>query len=675
MPLSRPSTPRAALVCGPYLSGKSTLFEALLGETDSLKKRPSPDAGFTVADQAPEARTHGVSTETNIATTQYLGQTWTFLDCPGSVELMGETRAAASVADIAVVVAEPGPDKAVLLQAYFSMLDGLGVPHILFINKFDKNEVSARALLAAFQTASARPLVLREIPIREGGRITGHVDLVSERAFHWQEGKPSSLIALPDALHPREDEARSLLFESLADFDDTLLEKLLEDVTPSSDEIYDNLARDLSANLVVPVFFGSALHGNGVHRLMKALRHESPDVTMTAERQGIKAAGGRLVRVFKTVQAGHAGKVSVGRVMRGEITDGDTLDGARPAGLRRMFGQKMIPVHQLAAGDVAGFTKLEDARTGDLLGPDSKVKSETGRTPPLFSLAIKTAKRGDEVKLPDALQKILAEDPTLFSSFDEMTGDHILQGQGEMHLALALERLHNRAGLEVEGAPCKIAYRETIRKPVTKRVRHKKQSGGHGEFGEVELKLTPIARGEGFRFHDEIKGGVVPRQYIPAIKAGILETMKTGAQGFPLVDVEVVLTDGKFHSVDSSELAFRKAAAEAMREALASAGSILLEPVNKVTIIVPGQYIAAVQKVVLAHRGQIFGFSDSTGQSAGEMVGQIGYDGISCQIPAAEMQTLITEIRAKTMGTGTFEASFDHLQELGRKEADALAAP
>jgi len=664
MPVSTPSTPRVAVICGPYLSGKSTLFEALLSEAGALQRRQDGPTGLRIADDSPEARAHGVSTELNIASVDYMGQGWTFLDCPGTVDLMHETRTAATVADIAVVVVEPDAAKSVALGGYLALLDSLDLPHILFINKFDKNEVSARDLLQAFQGVSTRPLVLREIPIREAGEVTGHVDLVSERAFHWQEGQTSRLISLPDAVSGREAEARSLMFESLADFDDDLLEKLLEDVTPSSDEIYSDLTRDLSANLVVPVFFGSASHGNGVRRLMKALRHESPDVRASAARQGVKAGGGALVRVFKTIHAGHAGKVSLGRVMRGTVNEGDLLGGERPAGMMRLFGQKMTPVHKAQSGEVLGFGKLASARTGDLLDGAGKVEAVLGedRPAPLFALAIRASNHADEVKLPDALQKVMAEDPSLSSRFDEATGEHILEGQGEMHLVLALERLKNRAGLSVDSAPARVAYRETIRKAVTKRVRHKKQSGGHGEFGEVELKITPRARGEGFSFGDQIKGGVVPRQYISAIESGVLEAMKKGAQGVQVGDVDVVLTDGKFHSVDSSEMAFRKAATQAMREALGAAGSTLLEPVNAVSIRVPSPSIAAVQKIVLGHRGQIFGFGDG---DAGA-----GWDVITCQLPAAEMQTLITEIRARTTGAGTFESRFDHLQELAGKEAE-----
>ncbi len=662
MVVSHNSSPRTALICGPYQSGKTSLFEAMLSEAGALKRYNLQSSNFVLGDNSEEARSHEMSTEMNIATVDYLGEPWTFLDCPGSIELIHETRCAIGVADIAVVVVEPDSAKAITLATYLKLLDELSVPHIVFINKFDKKNVSLRDLMEAFQGSSAKPLVLREIPIREGENISGHVDLVSERAFHWEESKSSSLITMPESLKEREDDARAKLFEDLADFDDSLLEKLLEDVVPSTDEIYSNLSKDLSANLVVPVFFGSAAHGNGIRRLMKALRHEGADIATTVKRLGIDGDDKEVVKVFKTLHAGHVGKLSVGRVLRGTVSDGDTLNKERPSSINKLVGQKMQVVRQAAAGEVVGFTKLENSKTGDLLTRQGKLKDDgfSAPTTPLYALAIKTENRSDDVKLTDFLKKILEEDPSLSFDFDALSGAQILRGQGEMHLKLCLEKLKNRSGLVIEVEPPSVAYRETIRKKIEKRVRHRKQSGGHGEFGEVHLSVAPRVRGEGFEFLDAIHGGAVPRQYIPAVKSGVADAMTKGPLGYPVVDIEVTLLDGKFHSVDSSEMAFRKAGAQAMREALRDAGPVLLEPINRVTILVPNLYIASIQKIILAHRGQIFGFDAKPGW--------IGWDEVTCQIPESGMQDLIIEIRSVTKGVGTFNTEFDHLQELSSKD-------
>lgn len=650
-----PHTPRTALLCGPYLSGKTSLFEALLAEAGVLQRHGD---GFSLGDSSPEAKAHEMSTEMNVATADYLGEEWTFIDCPGSVELLQDARNAMSVADIAVVVVEPDPDKMVTLAPHLRMLDEAGIPHILFINKFDKRNLSAREMMGAFQGVSDKPLVLREIPIHEGDVVTGFVDLVSERAFHWEEGKQhSSLIKMPETVLDRESEARTEMLEHLADFDDGLLEKLLEDTVPSSSEIYENLTADLTDNVVVPVFFGSAMQGHGIRRLMKALRHEAPNLDATAARMGLTKGSSPQVKVFKTLYAGHAGKVSIARVMEGELASGDLLNKERPASIVRLTGGKMEPVQQAVAGEVVGLTKLDTAATGDLLRPDTKTAASAAEQPPapLYALAIKATHRGDDVKLPDNLKKLLEEDPSLSAAFDDLSGEQILSGQGDLHLRLCLERLQNRTGLEVEAETPSIAYRETVRKSVTKRTRHKKQSGGHGEFGEVEIRISPRPRGDGNAFSETIHGGAVPRQYFSAIEAGVTDAMQAGPLGHRVVDVEVVLLDGKHHSVDSSEMAFRKASGQAMREALTEATPVKLEPINKVSIFTPDTFIAAVQKIVLGRKGQIFGFEARDGWP--------GWDEIQCQIPAAEMQDLVIELRSATMGTGIFSAAFDHLQE------------
>jgi len=659
-------SPRAALIAGPYSSGKTSLLEALLVEAGALNRRGAVTDGTSLGDAWPEARAHAMSTEMNIATADYLEERWTFIDVPGSVELHQELRSAMDVADIAVVVCEPEPDKAVAMAPMLRAMDEAGLPHIVFINKMDQVRASVRETLEALQSASTRPLVLREIPIRDGDAVSGHVDLVSERAFRWQEGKPSNLITLPDTVQDREAEARTELLESLADFDDGLLEKLLEDAVPSTDEVYANLTRDLAENLIVPVFFGSATHGNGVRRLMKALRHEAPSATDTADRLGLDSTDAARVRIFKTVHAGHAGKLSYGRLLRGRITDGDHLGGTRPAGLNRVSGQNLERVTATETGDVIGFGKMEDVQTGDLLSTDAILDrpGTDARMTPLYGLAIRAESRSDDVKLPANLQKIIDEDPSLTTQHDDTTGEYVLLGQGEMHLKLALEKLENRSGLKVVATIPRVAYRETIRKPVSKHARHKKQSGGHGEFADVHVDIKPLGRGDGFSFSDTIHGGAVPKQYIPAVEAGAKEALQTGPLGFPVVDVAVTLTDGQFHTVDSSEMAFRKAGAQALREGLPEAGPVLLEPINSVTISVPNTYTARIQRIITSHRGQILGYDAKSGWD--------GWDEVACQMPAAEMHNLIVEIRSATQGAGTFEAAFDHLQELTGKDADKV---
>lgn len=653
---------------GPYLSGKTTLLESILFRTGAISRKGSVKEGNTVGDSVQEARERQMSTEVNVASTEYLGEQWTFLDCPGSIELFQEARSALMVADIAVVVCEPEPLKALTLAPLFRFLDEYQIPHILFVNKMDNAEADIRSSLEAMQAVSGRPLVLREIPIREGGEICGFVDLVSERAFHWQEGQRSELIQVPETVAEGEQQARTEMLEALADFDDTLLEKLLEDVVPSTEEIYANLTRELQQDRIVPVFFGAGEGMHGINRLLKALRHEAPGPEVTPKRRGIEPTGEPCARVFKTLHAAHAGKLSLARVWRGEITDGMTLNGERLSGISRLLGQKTEKRSRAEAGEVVALGRLDGVATGDLLSPSGTVRGGDWPPPlpPLYAYAIRAKQRADEVKLSAALTRVVEEDPSLSYGHNQDTGELLLWGRGEMHLLVAIDRLRNRYHLEVEASPPQVPYKETIRGSISQHARHKKQSGGHGEFGDVHLDIAPLPRGSGFEFHSTITGGAVPKQYIPAVEAGIREYLKRGPLGFPVVDVSVTLTDGQFHTVDSSDMAFRKAGALAMREGMPKCGPVLLEPIFNVKIAVPSEFTSRIQRLVSGRRGQILGFEPKEGWP--------GWDEVSVLLPQSEMHGLIVELRSSTLGVGTFEWQFDHLQELSGRLAEEVIA-
>jgi len=652
---------------GPYLSGKTTLLESILVATGTVHRKGSVGDGNTIGDTAAEARARAMSTEVNVVSTDYLGEQWTFLDCPGSVELSQDAMNALMVADAAIVVAEPEPDKAVTLAPILQALDSQNVPHIIFVNKMDHPDTSVRQTLDALQAISSEPLVLREIPIREGDVVTGHVDLVSERAFHWQEGKRSELIQLPESVTDREQEARAEMLEYLADFDDGLLEELLEDIVPSSDEVYANLTKDLHENLIVPVFFGSAEHDNGVTRLLKALRHETPEHPAVMERLGVNASG-ITAQVFKTLHAGQVGKLSIARVLEGEISDGMTLNGERVSGIYHMKGHKHDKASKAVAGDVVALGRMDTVQTGDLLTEAGDVKSELwpAALKPLFSIAIHAEDRADEVKLSGALHKVVEEDPALSFDHDSDTGQLLLWGQGEIHLNIAVDRLKNRFNLAVTAERPRVPYKETISKSTSQHARHKKQSGGHGEFGDVHIDIKPLPRGTGFDFNDTITGGAVPKQYIPAVENGIKEYLGKGPLGFSIVDISVTLTDGQYHAVDSSEMAFKKAAQQAMREGMPNCKPVLLEPICNVTISMPNEFTSNIQRLVSGRRGHILAFDAKLGWD--------GWDEVQAHIPQSEMHDMIIELRSMTQGVGTFAWTFDHLQELTGKLAEDVVS-
>ena len=660
------SAPRCVALVGPYLSGKTTLMEQLLHVAGAIHRRGSVREGNTVGDHSAEARARQMSTELTAATAEYLGESWTILDCPGSIELAHEAQAALLGSDVAVVVAEPAIEKAVMLAPLFKFLDDHAIPHMLFVNKTDTSSARVREVVEALQAVSQRPLVLRQVPIRNGDHLTGYVDLVSERAYTYKPGHASDIVQIPADVMEREKAARTELLESLADFDDKLLEQLLEDIVPSPAEIYDQLKSDLRRDLIVPVFLGAAEHGAGVRRLWKALRHEGPEPTQTAQRLGIPADGPALASVLKTFHLPHTGKLSIARIWRGQLQDGMTLNGARVGGLFRIMGHDLQKKPNAGVGEVVGLGRLEAARTGEFLSPSAvSMESPWPRPPaPLFALAVTAQNRQDEVKLTAALAKLADEDPSLSVEHSADTNEILLWGQGEIHLQIALDRLRNKYNLPIASKRPQVPYKETIRRSVQQHARHKRQSGGHGQFGDVHVEIRPLARGEGFQFEDAIVGGAIPRNFIPSVEEGVIDYLKRGPLGFPVVDLAVKLYDGQYHSVDSSDMAFKTAARLAMSEGMPKCDPVLLEPIFQVQILVPNEFTSRVHGLISGRRGHILGYDAKPGWT--------GWDEVSAHIPQSELHDLIIDLRSLTLGVGTFSMAFDHLQELTGRLADKV---
>jgi elongation factor G len=662
---------------GPYLAGKTTLLESLLAATEAIPRRGAIKDGNTVGDSSPAARSRQMSIELNVASTSFMGEKWTFIDCPGSIELAHEARTALMVADAAVVVCEPTLERAMTLAPLLKYLDDKQIPHVLFLNKIDTAEIRIRDALAALQSVSARPLVLRQVPIREGDAVTGYVDLISERAYHYNPGRASDLVPMPQSMAERQKEARQGLLEKLADFDDKLLEQLLEDTVPSKEDIYSHVARNLAADRVVPVLLGAAERDAGVRRLLKSLRHDVPDPSSTMARLGLKVASGPVAQVFKTQHAAHTGKVSMARIWQGPIADGALLsDGAtaaKLAGVMRLMGGRSTKQSKAETGDVVGLLKLEGIATGATLSPGGDVKGakgDVGAWPvapkPVFALAVVTEKRGDDVKLSSALQRLCEEDPSLSIEHNADTNELLLWGQGEMHLNVALDRLRTSYNLPVVGRAPQVPYKETIRKGIQQHARHKRQSGGHGQYADVKVEIRPLPRGSGFQFEEKVVGGSIPRNFIPAVEEGVRDYLRRGPLGFPVVDVQVVLFDGQYHSVDSSDQAFMTAGALSMREGMPKCDPVLLEPICKVAVTVPNEFTSRVQRLVQTRRGQILGYDAKIGWS--------GWDEVSAMLPQSEMHDLIIELRSATQGVGTFDWIFDHLAELTGKSAEKIVA-
>jgi elongation factor G len=655
---------------GPFASGKTTLLEAILARTGALTRQGSVSAGSSVGDASPEARAHGMSVEVNVAETEYLGDRYMFLDCPGSVEFLSEAQGVLGGVDLAVVVAEADDKKIPALQLILKTLEDRGIPRVLFLNKIDRTERRVREVLAALQPASSVPLVLRQIPIWKNGIAMGFIDLALERAFVYREHAESLVIEMPTNEHQREVEARFSMLERLADHDDVLMEALLEDIAPGRERIFTDLAEEMRQGLICPVFIGSAEHGNGIQRLMKALRHEAPGISFTRDRLDLPRDCDAM-QVLKTLHTSHGGKLSLVRVLSGTLNDGATLvrpDGGevRVSGIATLTGQQTVKRASAEAGETVALGKLEGVLTGQTLGLQKEAPqvARSWIAEPVLAVALSAAERKDEVKLSAAVAKLLEEDPGLRVTQAPNTGETLLHGQGEMHLRVAQERLRGKFGLSIDVHAPKVAYRETIRAATSVRGRHKKQSGGHGQFGDVALEIRPQGRGEGFAFTDRITGGVVPKQYIPAVGEGVAEALAAGPLGFPLVDLAVTLTDGSYHSVDSSDQAFKMAAILAMREGLPNCSPVLLEPVHQVRVLCPSEATPRINAIISARRGQLLGFDARPGWP--------GWDEVKALMPEADITDLIVELRSATSGVGSFTHRFDHLAELVGKAADQV---
>lgn len=635
-------SPRSVALVGPYSSGKSTLFEALLDAAGAPVKRPA------------DPRNRPMTTEIRLGHCSYLGDAWAILDCPGSIEFAHQTRSALAMVDIAVVVCEPVPAKAAMVAPLLKTLKEEGVPHILFINKIDTLDGSVADTLASLQAYAGSPLVLRQMPIFEDQTVAGYVDLMSDRAYRYRKGQASELMQIPAAMLADEQEALGRLVETLADHDDTLLEKVLEDIKPTPEELYRDMRKDLVNGSVIEVLVGAAEHANGVRRLWKALRHDTPDPVETAERRGIVPGGAPRAQVFKTAYAGHTGKLSYARIWAGTISDGAQLSGTRLGGIYRFVNGELTKVPDAKQGDVVALGRLDGVHTGATLSPGGQPEPLPfpRSTPPVYAMAIATTDRKDDVKLSGALHKLAEEDASLFIT---QAGETVLHGQGEMHLQTTVEHLARDYGLKLTTHKPAVAYKETIRKPVHEHGRLKRQTGGHGQFADVKLDIAPRARGEGFQFVDKVVGGSVPRNFIPAVGSAAEEATQKGPFGYPVVDVSVTLVDGGFHSVDSSDMAFKTATQIAMKEGLAKADPVLLEPVDHVTVSVPNDFTARAQRLLTGRRGQILGFAERSGWA--------GWDEVEALVPEAELHDLIIELRSQTMGLGTFRKHFDHLAE------------
>lgn len=660
---------RAVALVGPAGAGKTSLAEAMLFVSGAIPRQGSVPAGSSVGDATPEARERGSSTELNLMYFEWMGDGFSLIDIPGSPGFSADGGAALHIADLAIVVVDPDPARAALAEPTLRNLEQAGIPHALFINKMDQARSSVEELLAALAPMSKAALVARQIPIRNDDKVVGFVDLAHERAYRYEPGKASTVVPIAPDLEGEEATARFHMLEQLADHDDMLLEQLLSDEQPNLDTIFADLARETANGLIVPVLFGSAASGFGIRRLLKMLRHDTPHADQTAARIG---ADGCCAQVCKISHASTVGRLAIARLFGGPLSEGaELIDGEgqsmRVGSLFALQGGSATKIAAAPVGSILGIAKVDTVRAGDALGAGGapvRIPLHLRRPVANCTVAIAARDHKDEVRLSMALNRLAEEDPGVLWDQDDISREALLHGMSEEHLAVVVNRLKRRYGVDLSIQRPTIAYRESIRRPVTQRGRHRKQSGGHGQYGDVVLEVRPLARGEGTLFEERITGGAVPKQWIPAVEKGMMDALVKGPLGFPVVDVAAALVDGSFHSVDSSELAFRTAGRIATADALAGASPYLLEPVAHVTITTPGSATSRITSAAASRRGQVLRMSPLEGWS--------NWDVVEMLLPEASLHGLEAEVRSMSQGMAHYEAHFDHLAEVAPKLADTI---
>ncbi|HTZ55939.1 MAG TPA: elongation factor G [Candidatus Acidoferrum sp.] len=652
---------------GPHHAGKTTLVEAVLARSGAIPRRGSIADGTTVTDHEPEDVSHAESTTAGFAHCTSGNVDLTIIDAPGFIDFFEETKLVLSGADAAVVVVEADPGRVVQTKSLVDFLEARNMAHCFVINKLDRPGADFEGTLAALQSLYGRHVVAEQWPLfaraaatEKNSGFSGYVDLAGMQGFAFEpDGEKEG--AIPGDVLERVRAAHGELLEAMADFDDHLMEELLEGVEPPLDEVERDLCSECSHDQIVPVLVAAGATSAGVPALLRALERWFPSPkdapVVDAEGRTIEPdpAAPVIAYVIKTVIHPQSGKLSIVRVVRGTLKSDATLtdisqndEKVRSGGLYRLQGKKQEAIAEAGPGAVVAIARLEPVKTGDVLSSNGRVLlPRVVLSEPCFAIAVKPKERIDEAKIFQMLARIVDEDPSLKLTRAEITGELLLLGCGEQHVAIAVERLGRKYKVEVETAAPEIPYLQTITAGTEIHSRYKHQTGGHGQFGDVWLRFEPRERGSGVTFEDKIVGGVVPRQFIPAVEKGVREALAHGPNGYPVTDMHVTLFDGQYHDVDSSEQSFKTAAGMGVRDALPKCHPAVLEPISRVTVTVPTQYTSTVIQQLTGKRGQILGMNPAE---------QSGFDVVEADVPQVELSRYITELRTGTQGLGSFAA-------------------
>lgn len=677
-----PDKIRNVALVGHSGAGKTTLAEALLFRAGTIPRLGSVEDGTTVTDFDPEEHARGMSLSLALAPFVWKGFKINLIDAPGYADFVGDVHSALRVADLAIFVVSAVEGVEVQTEYAWGIAEDLGVPRMIFINKLDKERASFDRTLDELRDRFGAGIAPIELPIGEQAAFHGIADLFRDKAYIYDSGHAEET-EIPESMSDREHEVHDNLVEGIVVADDEMLERYLEGDIPSVAELEHTMAHGVAEATVFPVVCGSATGPIAVDRLADFITElgpapsDRPPMTVTAGDRTVEVfsdpAGDPLAFVFKTIADPYVGQISLMRIRSGRLVPDITLSNSRSGSdekltkIATMIGKETELVESAPAGDIVAVAKLSDTATGDTLAPRNKPVTlpPVVRPEPVLATAVTARTQADEDKLANALRRILAEDPALRLTRNSETKQTLLWGMGETHLTITLERLERKFGVAVETEKPKVPYRETISRTADAEGKYKKQTGGHGQYGVCFLRVSPLPRGEGFEFVDEIKGGSIPRQFIPAVEKGISETMaEAGVRGFPVVDVQVAVYDGKYHSVDSSEMSFKMAGRLGFKAAMEKAGPILLEPISRVRVTVPAEYQGDVMGDLSSRRGQLQGTEAAPG----------GMQLITALVPTSEIMNYAIDLRSLTQGWGRFTADHDHYQEMPSNMADQVVA-
>jgi elongation factor G len=653
-------------------SGKTSLAEALLHRSGAINRLGRVEDGTTVSDYDPEEQRRSISLSLSMAPFEWRDHKINLVDTPGYADFVGDVAAALRVADLAVFVVSAVDGVEVQTEAIWKMAADLGLPRMVFVNKLDRERSSFDTTLDQLRERLGAGIAPLELPIGEEAQFRGIADLLTDTAHIYEGGRPHTE-EIPEDLEARQHEVRDNLVEGIVVADDDMLERYLEGDVPGVEELERTLHDGIASATVFPVVIGSATREIGIDRLADFLVEIGPSpldraVAVTAGDSEVEveanASGDPLAIVFKTIADPYVGQVSLFKVLSGALRPDDRLTNSRTGGDERLHGLLTVrgkdqePASELVAGDMGAVAKLTGTATGDTLAPRGKpvVVPPIEQPEPNLAVAVVPKTQADEDKLAPALHRLQDEDPSLVVERIDETHQTLLKGTGETHLQITMEKLTRKFGANVETEPVRVPYRETIT-GAAKGVegRHKKQTGGHGQFGVCVIDVEPLPRGTGFEFENHIVGGAISRGYIPAVQKGVEETMQSGGvHGYPVVDVKVTLIDGKEHSVDSSEMAFKVAGRLAFRAALAQADAVILEPISRLKVTVPVDQQGDIMGDLNARRGRV----------QGTEAGGDGTQTVIALVPTSEIQRYAIELRSLTGGRGRFRASHDHYDVL-----------